>query len=126
MMAGYFDQLGDVVPEETLRAMEMACQRATHEDAGRSGEPAVLAGVRALLERFVSREQHAEEIGRLVRIQRSDFTASQEHLARRVEEVRADARDGIRRLERVRSLVDHRRKTLPMESLVRALDTPID
>lgn len=124
-MAGYFDQLSDVVPAETIKAMDLAVQRAIHGDGGRESESAVLAGVRALLERYVSREAHSAEVARLVQIQRSDSQFNQEALVRRVQEVRRECAEDLRRLARVRGLLDYRRKTLPMEKLREALDTPI-
>lgn len=125
-MAGYFDQLSDVVPVETIRAMDLAVQRAIHGDGGREGESAVLAGVRALLERCVPRGAHDAEVKRLVQIQRADSQFNQEALARRVDEVRRECAEDLRRLARVRGLLNYQRKTVPMEKLREALDTPTE
>lgn len=125
-MAGYFDQLGDVVPVGTIRAMNLAVQRAIHGDGGREGESAVLAGVRALLERCVPKEVHDAEVNRLVQIQRADSRFNQETLARRVDEVRRECAEDLRRLARARGLLSYRRKTVPMDKLRSALDTPAE
>jgi hypothetical protein len=124
-MSGYFDPLLDVLPQEVVDAMHRACASATHHGTGRDGEPALIAGVRALVQQAVVRAEHDREIQRLVQVQRADAAAWAEQLRQRVDEAGKQCQEERLRLDRVRALVDFRRKTVRVEDLQEALDTPI-
>jgi hypothetical protein len=122
MSRGYFDSLGDEVPSYLVAAMNEALTDATHHGKGVEGEPVFLAGVRALWARAVSRDELGEANERCAQRQRAEFERHQEELQEVTRRAREQVAAELVALARARSLLDVRRKTVPMADLRQALD----
>lgn len=120
-MNGYFDPLLDVLPQSVVDAMHKACTDATWHGKGREDEPTLFAGLRALIDAMVLRSEHDREVQHHVDFQRSENENHRRVLLQRIEEVRADVRLDLHRLDAVRQLAMTRRRTLLVDDLRKAL-----
>lgn len=121
MSGSYWDSLSDVLPAEVIAAMSKACLAAIHDDAGRADEPALLAGVRALIAEMVPRDEHNALVTQMANFQRHEAQLHQEELSRRVQEVQAAVQADLARLDAVRGLAYTTKKTVPVARLRVAL-----
>lgn len=121
MSSSYWDSLSDVLPADVIAAMSKACLAAIHDDAGRADEPALLAGVRALIAEMMPRSEHNALITQMANYQRHVAQLHEEELSRRVREVQADTQVDLARLDAVRGLAHATKKTMSVASLRLAL-----
>jgi hypothetical protein len=119
---GYFDPLGDEVPSYLVAAMNEALTDATHHGKGIEGEPVFLAGVRALWQRVVPRDEVRAVQQVATERQRAEFARHQQELQEVTRRAREQVAAELVALARARSLLDVRRKTVPMADLRQALD----
>jgi len=121
-VSGYFDPLGDVLPDWLIAQMNEALTGATFHSKGHEGEPVFLAGVRALVQRVVLRQDAGQREAELVERQRAEFARHQEEMREVTRRAREEVAAELVALARARSLLDVRRKTVRMEDLREALD----
>lgn len=121
MSGSYWQSLSDVLPAEVIDAMGKACADATHRGAGRPNEPALLAGVRALIGEMVLKREHNALVTQMANHQRYEAQLHREELSKRVREVQAGVQVDLARLDAVRGLAYTTKKTVPVASLRIAL-----